>query len=1052
MKKNLLLSFFLLLLIPSVVMAQQEVSGKVTSSDDGAPLPGVNVVVKGTTQGTVTDIDGNYRITVPNGNVTLVYSFIGLATQEIPLNNRTQLDIQMATDTKQLSEVIVTAAGIEREQRSLGYSVQEVDGEALSQKSTNNVFESLQGKVAGLTINQNSGAPGGGATILIRGATSLAGNSRNSPLIVVDGIPIDNDFVRGDVGSGSAEVFGSGSIGGSRGFDINPEDIAEITVLKGPAAAALYGIRAANGAIVITTKRPSGLQGTSVAVTSSFNVSRVNILPNYQNDYGQGLSFRHHSPFSSNSWGRPFGAIPNDSITDHNGNRVAYVNYPDNVRDFFNDGYLWNNNIEFSGSNGASGFIVSVGRTDQSGIIPESDLNRTNIRLAGTTEFLGKVLLSGSFQYINTQILGSPQGNNGSSVFFLLPSIPRSYDLNGRPYLNPDGTQNWYSSTDHPLWSAKNNPATNEVDRFLGNIKLGYDFTDWLSLSYQFGFDVNGENRKEVYARGSSRFNDGLIIQDELTFRLYESTLLLSANKDLNEDFNLSVTLGHNLNSTKRDRFIVQGAGITTPGINNILNTETVTVDPRNGVWSNRRLMGVFADVTLGYKDWAYLNVTGRNDWSSTLPLANNSFFYPSISGTLIFTDALGITSDFLSFGKIKAAYATVGNDATPFLTTTTYVVPSLGNNTGSINFPFQGTAAFTQSNILGNDNLKPEETSSIEFGLTLGLLNNRFNVDLTYYDQETKDQILFLQLPVSTGYTSYVTNAGSITNKGFEAVLSGQILQNGPVRWEAIVNFSRNRNKVNELAEGLDATFLSGFTGAESSAVVGEPLGVFRGSPYARDPETGELLVLGTGVNRGQLFNSTEFSVIGDPNPDWNASLINKLSWKGIRLGFQFDIQKGGDIWSNTIGFAGGLGSLEETGVDREDPRVIPGVLVDASGDFILDDAGNKIANNIQVDAQTYWRSVNGAFFEGSIFDASYVRLREITLGYSLPSAILSNTPFKTFDVSLSARNLWTYAPNLGGHIDPEVANAPGALARGLEWNSSPGLVNYGINLKFTF
>ncbi|MEJ2004180.1 MAG: SusC/RagA family TonB-linked outer membrane protein, partial [Cyclobacteriaceae bacterium] len=1000
----------------------------------------------------VTDIDGNYRITVPDGSVTLVFSFIGLATQEIPLNNRSQLNVQMQTDTRQLNEVIVTAAGIEREQRALGYSVQEVDGQDLSQKSTNNVFESLQGKVAGLQINQNSGAPGGGSTILIRGATSLAGNSRNSPLIVVDGIPIDTDFVRGDVGAGSAEVFGSGSIGGGRGFDINPEDIEDISVLKGPAAAALYGIRAANGAIVITTKRPSGLKGTSVAVTSSFNLSRVNILPNYQNMYGQGLSFRHHSPFSSNSWGRPFGAIPNDSITDHNGERVAYRNYPDNVRDFFHDGYLWNNNVEFSGSNGSSGFIVSVGRTDQSGIIPESDLERTNIRLAGTTEFLDKVLLSGSFQYINTQILGSPQGNNGSSVFFILPSIPRSYDLNGRPYENPDGTQNFYSSVDHPLWSAKNNPATNQIDRFLGNVKLGYDFTDWLSLSYQFGFDVNGENRKEVYARGSSRFNDGLIIQDELSFRLYESTLLLTADRDIGESFNLTATLGHNLNDTRRDRFIVQGTGITTPGINNILNTETVTIDPRNGVWFNRRLMGIFGDVTLGYKDWAFLNVTGRNDWSSTLPQDNNSFFYPSVSGTLIFTDALGMNSEILSFGKLKAAYATVGNDAPPFLTNTVYEVPSLGNNTGAITFPFLGNAAFTQDNVLGNNDLKPEETTSLEFGLTLGFFNDRFNVDLTYYDQETRDQILFLQLPVTTGFTSYVTNAGSITNKGLEAVISGSILERGPVKWDAIVNFSRNRNRVNELAEGLDATFLSGFTGAESSAVVGEPLGVFRGSPYATDPETGELLVLGTGVNRGSLFNSTAYEVIGDPNPDWNASLINRISWKGLRIGVQLDMQKGGDVWSNTIGFASGLGALEETGVDRETPRVIPGVLVDASGDFILDDAGNKIPNNIQVDAQTYWRSISGSFFEGSVFDGSYIRLREITLGYSLPSNLLTNTPFNSFDVSLSARNLWTYAPNLGGHIDPEVANAPGALARGLEWNSSPGLVNYGINLKFTF
>ena len=1053
MKKILLFSFLLALIFnfDDVKAQERTVTGKVTSLEDGQVLPGVNVVLKGTSQGTVTDIDGNYTINVPNSVSTLVFSFIGLASQEIEVGQRSVIDVQMSSDITQLNEIVVTAAGIEREQRALGYSIQEVQGEDVAQKNTSSVFESLQGKVAGLTINQNSGAPGAGSTILIRGATSLAGDNRNAPLIIIDGVPIDNDIIPSDVSSGSADVFGTAALG-NRGLDINPDDIADISVLKGPAAAALYGIRAANGAIVISTKRPSGLKGTSVTVSSSFNLSRVNILPGYQNDFGQGFWGRHHSATSSNSWGRRFGAIPNDSITDHNGDRVVYRAYPDNIEDFYNDGYLFTNNVELSGSDGSSGFIISAGRTDQSGIIPESEMERTNLRLAGNTEIFDKVLLGGSFSYINTQVIGSPQGNNGSGVFFLLPSIPRSYDLSGRPIENEDGSQNFYSANDHPLWSAINNPVTNRVDRFLGNVKLGYDFNSWLSLNYTFGFDVNNEDRKTVFARGSRRFATGLIIQDQLSFRLYESTLMLNMSRELGEDFNLDVTLGHNLNSTTRERFIVQGAGITTPGINNILNTETPTIDTRNGVWYDRRLVGVFADVTLGYKNWAFLNVTGRNDQSSTLPLDNNSFFYPSVSGTVVFTDALGINSRILSFGKLKAAYATVGNDADPFLTTTTFNVPTYGNNVAQLTFPFNGTAAFSQSNILGNSDLKPEETTSIEFGANLGLWDNRINVDFTYYDQETKDQILNLELPSSTGFNSFVTNAGSIVNRGIEVVVSANLINKASFSWNSIVNFSRNRNEVQELAEGLDATFLSGFNGAEASAVVGEPLGVFRGTPYARDPGTGELLVLGEGVNKGTLFNSTEFVVVGDPNPDWNASWINKLTYKGITFGFQFDMQMGGDIWSNTIGFTTALGALEETGEGRESPRTIPGFLVDASGEFLRDDDGNKIRNNIQIDAQTYWRSIGGSFFEGSVFDGSYIRLREISLGYALPTNILETLPFNSFNISVSARNLWTYAPNLGGHIDPEAANAAGALNRGLEWNSSPGLVNYGVNLKFTF
>ncbi|MEO1052461.1 MAG: SusC/RagA family TonB-linked outer membrane protein [Bacteroidota bacterium] len=1049
---------FLLFMVLSVftfgeIWAQdRNVSGKVTAIEDGATIPGVNVVLKGTTNGTVTDIDGNFKLSVPASGGILIFSFIGYQTQEVEIGNREVIDVQLNADITTLTEVVVTAAGIERQKKALGYSTQDVAGEQLAQKSTNNVFESLQGKVAGLRITTPTGAPGGGQTILLRGVTSIAGSNRNQPLIVVDGTPINIDNVASDVAAGSAAVFGTGSFGGGA-IDINPDDIESVNVLKGAAAAALYGIRGANGAIIINTKKANRQKGLSIKVNSSFNVSQVNILPQYQNEYGQGLGFRHHSPVSSNSWGRRFGAIANDSITDHTGTRVVYEAYPNNVSDFFDDGYLWNNNVQLSGGNGNSGFILSVGRTDQEGIIPNSFLERTNVRLGGTTEVIENFFINGNLNFIRRETQGSPQGNSRSSVYFILPSLPRSYDLQGRPVTNPDGTQNFYSTTiDHPLWSTENNPNVSDQNRVIGNIGLNYDVTDWLNISYSFGMDVSGEDRQSVFARSSRRFNEGLIIEEQINQRLFESNFIVGLSKNISQDLTLDVKVGHNINSTRRDRFIVQATGLTTPGINNILNAEDVTVDTRNGVDYWRRLVGVFGDVSLGYKDWAFLNISARNDWSSTLPQENRSFLYPQVSGSFIPTEAFNIQNDILSFAKVKASWARVGNDADPFLTSTVYIVPTLGNNVAQVNFPFNGVASFTQSNVRGNNTLVPEENTQIELGAELGFWGDRIKADFTWYNQDVRDQIFPLTIPASTGFTSFVTNTGLINNSGIELVITANPVRTGDFNWDVIVNWTRIRNRVEELAEGIEASFLSGFTGAESSVVVGEPVGVFRGQEYLRDTLTGELLVINSGINRGQLVGGGDITIVGDPNPDWNGSLINTFSWKGIRLSAQLDMQKGGDVWSNTIGFATGLGALEETGVDRDQPRIVPGVLADAQGNVILDDDGNRIPNNIQVDAQTYWRDISGSFAESSVFDASHIRLREITVGYTLPKTLVDKLPFGSVDFSFSARNLWTYAPNLRKHIDPEVANSTGALARGLEWNSGPGVRNYGFNLSFTF
>ena len=468
MKKILQISFMLFVLVHTTWAQERLVSGKVTSTEDGLPLPGVNVILKGTTTGTATDADGKFSISVPSGGGALIFSFIGLESKEIEIGDRSVVDVSLSLDVTQLSEVVVTAIGLEREKKALGYSIQSVKGDVVSQKATNNVFESLQGKVAGLSINQASGAPGGGSTILIRGVTSLGGANRNGPLIVIDGTPIDNSIFGTDAGGASSEVFGSGAVG-NRAMDVNPEDIESISVLKGPKAASLYGIRAANGAIIITTKRARGTNRMTGTLTSSYMISKVNIVPEYQNQYGQGSLGRFSSATTSGSYGRKFGSIANDSITDHNGLRAAYKAYPgNNTTDFYNTGYIATHNLQLSGGSADNTFSLSIGRTDQAGIIPNSELDRTNLRLAGSSYFKNGFSIDGSINYINTNTVGSPQGNSGSSVFFLLPFIPRSYDLAGRPYVRPNGTQNFYSANDHPLWSTIYNPYTTKVNRFIG--------------------------------------------------------------------------------------------------------------------------------------------------------------------------------------------------------------------------------------------------------------------------------------------------------------------------------------------------------------------------------------------------------------------------------------------------------------------------------------------------------------------------------------------------------------------------------------------------------
>ena len=1050
MKKALLLFMLLSTIAFSSVIAQQrQVSGKVTNAT-GEGVPGVSVFVKGSTTGTITDVNGSYTINVEPG-ATLVFQSVGLVSQEIIVQNQSTVDVQMAEDVKVLKEVVVTGAlGIERQKETLGYAVQNIDGKELSQKATPDVFGALQGKVAGLTVIQSSGIPGASTTIQLRGKTSITGN--NQALIVVDGMPINNSTTT--LGT-EPTVFGSQYA--NRGADLNPEDIESINVLKGPSAAALYGSRAANGAIIITTKKAKENGGKKFQGSYSSNVqfNVVNFLPKWQNEYGQGLSGRHHSPVSSNSWGRRFGAVANDSITNFQGNRESYRAYPDNVRDFYETAVSYTNNLQLSTSQDKSSFILSLGHTLQNGTVPDTQFERVNVRIAGSAEITKGLTIGGNFQYFISTQDGVPQGNTSSSPWFLLNSIPRSYDLQGIPFENADGSQNFYSTVDHPLWSIRNNPYNSETNRYLATFNVGYEVIEGLRVDWRLGIDSYTSERKQVFAKNSARFGDGQITDDFVFSRNIESYLNVTYNKQFG-DFNLRLLAGNNvLESSLRNSYIV-GSDIAIPGFNDIANTSIQT--PTDNVVSQRRIIGVYGEAELTYKNLATLTLTGRNDWSSTLPEGARSFFYPSATLAFIFSELIP-QNNILSYGKLRLNFSRVGNDAPPFRLQSVFTVPSFGNNVAGLAFPFNGNPGFTTGNTIGNPALTPEFTNSFEIGTELNFWDDRIGLDVTFYDQKTEDQIQTVVLPASTGFINQTTNIGTVRNRGVELVLNGRPVSVAGFEWNVIVNWTAYTNKVEDLGPGVDQlNFGGGFTGYGAGAVVGENLGVFISTGFARDPETGKLLIASTNNTgtTGLLIPGPSGAVVGDPTPDWYGSLINQFTYQNDRLGtfnfgIQFDMKKGGDIASTTIGFMRGLGAIEETAVERERPRLLEGLLSDVSGNLILDDQGQPIENNILVTAQDYWRQF-GTFSGATVFDASFIRLREITFSYALPQTIISKIPFGTVEVNFAARNIWTYAPNVR-HINPE-GNADGASVNrtGFEYNSPPGQASYAAGLRLTF
>ncbi|MBD2756871.1 SusC/RagA family TonB-linked outer membrane protein [Spirosoma validum] len=1046
MRKILLGSWLLSLLFCLPVLAQDvSVSGQVTSSDDGSGLPGVTVQVKGESRGTTTDAQGNYRINAP-ATSTLVFSFIGYKSQEVAVGNRSTIAVTLQTDATNLNEVVVTAIGFEREKKSLGYAINTVKNEELTVGRTTNLVNSLQGKVAGVRIQSSSGQVGASSAIFIRGFTTFTGS--NQPLFVVDGIPIDN--------SGGTNSLQNGVANSNRGIDLNQDEIENLSVLKGPAAAALYGSRAASGAIIITTKKGRRNAKTSVQLTSSYNVNEVNRFPDWQNQYAQGSNGSTFNNLSNFSWGpriqgqrvaNPFTSAVRQLIGMPDSTNLT--SYPDNIRNVFRQGNNFQKNVAITGGNERSTFRVSYGNLVENGTLANNRLVRNNFRFNGSSQITSKFTAGVSAEYITSTSKRTQVGNQLSNPFFRTWFLPRNIDLQNLPYQDAAGTQYYFdTSQDNPYWTIDNNRWNDQVNRVLGNINLGYDITPWLNASYKIGIDNYTQTIKAydqigaVGAATTSAGGRGGIRDETFQTKNLASYLNLSVKRQITEDLGFNLVVGNEITQLYSNRNRITGTTLNVRDFDNITNATVYT--PFAEV-SMQRLIGVYGDFSLNYKQWLTVNVTGRNDWSSTFGRAKRSFFYPGVAASFVFTEAFPSLKNggAISFGKLYVNRAKGGKVAPVYSTDTYFLQAQPADGFGpQILFPFQQLGGRTLDDAAGNSDLGPEFTTSSEIGLEMSFLRDRIGFEFAYYDQHSTDLIFAVPISPSSGFTSAYRNAGSMRSRGVEFLLRGTPIRTTNLTWNLSANFSHVDPRVESLAAGVPNIFLGGFTTPQARLEEGQPYGIIYGSVLNRDAN-GRVIVTAQGLPTQAAANQR----IGNPNPQWTMGITSDLSFRGFNLNFLIDIRKGGDAYARNIGDLRRTGAAIETAeFDRFNadgtqatPYIIDGVKADGS------------VNTTRLTAQQYWQNLYTGIGETYIFDTSWMRLREASLSYSFTNKLLTKTPLGQLQIGINGRNLLLSAPNYP-HFDPENSVLGASNGQGLEFNSLPQTRSYGVFLKASF
>jgi TonB-linked SusC/RagA family outer membrane protein len=1035
-------------LAPATLAAQQTttISGRVTAEAD-APLAGVSVTITSLNVGSVTNAEGRYSFVVAGAigqTATLAARRIGYVPQTVQVRltgGPVTHDFQLATTATQLEGVVVTALGLEREKRSLGTSVQNISGTDIATARETNIVNALSGKVAGVAIT-NAGSQGGSSRLVIRGANSIAGN--NQPLFIVDGIPVSNQTVGAPQGYGGVDY-------GNAVQDLNANDIESISVLMGPNAAALYGSRAANGAVVITTKRGKGVpRGFGVSATTYLSFESPLKLPDYQNEYGQGANGEFEyldgtgagtNDGTDESWGPPLDGrliCQWNSPRDAAGNCIPtpWVAHPDNVRSFFETGRTMTNNVAVSAAGERSDVRLSLTSDEVDGLAPGMQLKKFGAVLNGGAALGDRWTTNGSIQYIKNQGFnrnGTGYANDNFMQQFVW--FGRQVDVQAleKPRKDADGNMiNWnHNYHDNPYWIQFESGNKDQRDRVIGVGSINFKATNWLTATVRSGSDWFRDYRKIHRAYGLVESPFGGFDEDNIFTQETNTEGLLTATHPFLERFNVTASVGGNLRSAQYRNNSVGVDALVVPGIYNVGNAQnTPSV---NAYEERKQVNSLYGQAQFAYNDYLFVDVTGRNDWSSTLPAGNNSYFYPSVSASFVFTDAVPMLGGgILNYGKVRAGLATVGNDASPYQLQSTY----------SAGTPFGGAPRFAVPNVLANADLKPEETKSFEVGTELALFDSRIGLDFTYYSKETSNQILNAQISTSTGYTSKAINAGVISNKGFETLLSATPirLRNG-FQWNTSLNFAKNRSRVEELNADLQTVTLGTYWSLDVEARLGEPYGALFGNPYRRD-SLGRITVDANGRPRADQ----QKQVLGHYTPDWIAGLNNSFRYKGFDFSFLFDRHQGGEIFSVTNMFGKYAGVLKETLVGRDTGIIVDAVYINTCGPT-ADPATCGVQNTSRITADQYNHWIYG-IHEAHIFDASYVKLREAKLGYVIPTAWASRMGLSQAYVALVGRNLWLSAKV--PHIDPETAFNNGN-AQGFEHGQFPSQRSIGFTASIT-
>ena len=1066
---------------------QLAVTGTVTDKN-GQPLPGVSVRVKGGSAGAVTDSYGKFNLNVPDAKAVLLVSYIGYKTEEIPVNGQSNIRITLGEDDNQLTEVVVTALGISREKKSLGYAAQEIKGDELDKARETNFSSGLAGKIAGVTVMNSASGVGGSARVTIRGDKSLNINN-NQPLYIIDGIPISNENY-GSSGSSYQEVdYGNGA------SLINPDDVESVNVLKGANAAALYGSRAANGVILVTTKSGKRSKGVGVSVNAGVTLESPLVLPDFQKKYGQGNDgeFSFVDGLGSGvrdgvdeSWGPAFNGqlIPqfdspttkgfrggdiyliNDGSLGSAANLAArgdiiatpWTNKFD-LNDFYQTGVTLNNNVAVTGANDKGNFRVSYTNLYQKGIVPNTDLKRNTFAFNSDYKLTSKLSVKAGINYILNDSGNRPNISYGTeNIIYLLNNwMGQQVDLNSLKDYWVKGMENRqqfnfnYNYHDNPYFNLYENTNSQNAHRLIGNIALKYDINSWLNVLLRGGTDYGNELRERKRAFSTQRYPRGAYREERIENTETNLDFLISANRKLSKDFNLSLNAGGNTRINNNDQISTFTTELLTPGIYNLNNSSiplvTEVFNPK------KRVNSLYGFAQMAFRNYLFLDVTARNDWSSaltlpvnyaTLGISDNSYFYPSASLSALVSEMLTLPK-WISYGKVRLSAARGGNDTSPYAFTQAYNKQN----------PIGSNPVFNTSGVLRNYNIKPEISTSLEGGLEWKFLDNRLGFDFSYYHMNTKNQILNnVPVSITSGWDTQILNAGEIRNSGIEMTLNTTPVKNA-FRWDFDINFSMNRSKVIKLTDDINVYQMAGKEAISIEARVGNRMGDMYGEVYQRvkDPSSPYYGQVINNANGRPLSTGTR-ELLGNYNPDWLAGVRNTFSYKGVNFSFLFDIRHGGKVYSLTQVVGREAGQLEETLLGRADGYdlsvagngvISPGVIQNADGSFR--------PNDVVLTARA-WNSAftNGrSIAEPATYSASFIKLREVTLGYSIPSKFLQKYNITNMSLSLVGRNLWLHSKV--PHIDPEqVAMDGGTYVPGVESSSIPTTRSVGLNLKFNF